>query len=100
MICKSTVQINNHLFVKCVHYGTYKNILLEELSGLSHSVIFFTDRSKVEHFFVIYVLCLSRQFIAVLWSPEGKGLTSWLLFVMFIVIVLLSQLVSWNRCGT
>ena len=29
-----------------------------------------------------------------------KGLTSWLLFVMFIVIVLLSHLVSWDRCST
>ena len=38
---------------------------------------------------------LSRLFIAILWSPEGKGLTYWLLFVMFIVIVLLSHLVSW-----
>ena len=28
---------------------------------------------------------LSRLFIVALWSPEGKGLTSWLLFVMFIV---------------
>ena len=33
-------------------------------------------------------LCLvffmtSRLFIAALWSPAGKGLTSWLLFVMF-----------------
>ena len=26
---------------------------------------------------------LSRLFIAALWSPVGKGLTSWLLFVMF-----------------
>ena len=25
---------------------------------------------------------LSRRFIAALWSPAGKGLTSWLLFVM------------------
>ena len=25
---------------------------------------------------------LSRLFIAVLWSPAGKGLTSWLLFMM------------------
>ena len=29
---------------------------------------------------------LSCLFIAALWSPEGTGLTSWLLFVMFIVI--------------
>ena len=26
---------------------------------------------------------LSRLFIAALWSPAGKGLTSWLTFVMF-----------------
>ena len=31
---------------------------------------------------------LSRLFIAALWSPEGKGMTSCLLFVMFIVILL------------
>ena len=43
---------------------------------------------------------LSRLFIAALWSPEGKGLTSWLLFVMFIVIALLSHLVSRDRYGT
>ena len=43
---------------------------------------------------------LSRLFIAVLWSPEGKGLTSWLLFVMFIVIVLLLHLVPSESCGT
>ena len=43
---------------------------------------------------------LSRLFISALWSPEGIGLTSWLLFVMFIVILLLSHFVSWDRCGT
>ena len=29
---------------------------------------------------------LSRLFIVALWSPAGKGLTSWLLLVMFIVV--------------
>ena len=29
---------------------------------------------------------LSLLFIAAVWSPAGKGLTSWLLFVMFICI--------------
>ena len=48
----------------------------------------------------IAFVMLSRLFIAALWSPEGKGLTSWLLFVLFIVILLLSHLVSWDRCGT
>ena len=33
---------------------------------------------------LVFVM-LSHLFIAALWSPEGKGLTSWLLFVMFIV---------------
>ena len=42
---------------------------------------------------------LSRLFIAALWSPEGKWLASWLLFVIFMVILLLSHLVSWDRCG-
>ena len=37
--------------------------------------------------------------IAALWSPAGNGLISWLSYVMFIVILLLSHLVSWLRCG-
>ena len=48
---------------------------------------------------LVFVM-LTRLFIAALWSPEGKGLTSWLLLVMFIVILLLSHLVSLDRCGT
>ena len=35
--------------------------------------------SCVCHVFVIFL----RLFIAALWSPAGKGLTSWPLFVMF-----------------
>ena len=31
---------------------------------------------------IVFVM-LSRLFIAALWSLAGKGLTSWLLFVMF-----------------
>ena len=37
---------------------------------------------------------LSRPFIAALLSPAVKGLTSWHLFVMFIVFSLLSNVVS------
>ena len=33
-------------------------------------------------------------------TPAGKGLTSWLLLVMFIVFLLLSNVVSWVMCGT
>ena len=51
-------------------------------------------------YFCFVFAILSLLFIAALWSPEGKGLTSWLLFVMFIAILLLSHLVSWDRCDT
>ena len=52
-----------------------------------------------------YLLCLVfvmllRLLSAALWSPVGKWLVSWLLLVMFIVILFLSHLVSWDRCDT
>ena len=50
------------------------------------------------YLFLLFVI-LSRLFIAALWSSEGKGVTSLLLFVMFIVILLLAHLVSLDRCG-
>ena len=49
--------------------------------------------------YLVFVMLL-LLFIAFLWSAEGKGLTCWLLFVMFIVIFILSHLVSWDRCGS
>ena len=52
---------------------------------------------------MLFMSCDCHAFasvLAALWSPAGKGLTSWLLFVMFIVVVLLSHVVSWVRCGT
>ena len=51
-------------------------------------------------FLCLVFLMLLRLFSAALWSPAGKGLTSWLLLVMFIVFVLHSHVVSWDRCGT
>ena len=81
------------------------------MNQLSPHVNYFTYCSKAIHLLwiicVIYVLCLvffmlSRLFIAALWSPAGKGLISWLLFVMFNYVLSLSHLVSsmWVRCGT
>ena len=43
-------------------------------------------------YFCLALFILSSLFIAALWSPEGIGLTSWLLFVICIVILLLSHL--------
>ena len=36
----------------------------------------------MDHLRLVFFMLL-RLFIAALWSPAGKGLTSWLLFVMF-----------------
>ena len=66
-------------------------------TGLSPPENIFTDRSKavlllwiICVFLCLVLLMLSRLFIVPLWSPTGKGLTSWLLLVMFIVFLLLS----------
>ena len=75
-------------------------------TGLSPPVFFYRpfqgSTSFVDHlcYLCLVFVMLPRVFIAALWSPEGKWLTSWLLFVMFIVMVLLSHLVSWEWCGT
>ena len=39
-------------------------------------------------------------FIDALWSPGGKGLTSWLSFVMPNCELVTFTFVSWVRCGT
>ena len=74
---------------------------------LSPPVKYFPDRSKaVFLLWIIYVisilflLCFCvHLFIAVLWSPAGKGLTSWLSFVMSNCEVVTFPLVSWVRYG-
>ena len=50
---------------------------------------------------VLCLLCLcARLFICALWSPAGKGLTSWLSFVVSNSEFVTFSLVSWVRCGT
>ena len=56
----------------------------------------FVDHLCYLCFVFAMLLCL---FIAALWSSEGKGMTFWLMLMMFIVILLLSHLVSWDSCG-
>ena len=47
---------------------------------------------------VLCLLCLcARLFI---WSPAGKGLTSWLSFVVSDCEFVTFPLVSWVGCGT
>ena len=82
--------------------------LLEKQLGLRVSVPVFL-RKHIEtseiyiEIYVISVLFLfhfrALLFIDALWSPAGKGLTSWLLFVMSNCDVVTFPLVSWVRCG-
>ena len=52
-------------------------------------------------FSVLCVLCLSASlFICDLWSPAGKGLTSWLSFMESNCEFVTFPLVSLVRCGT
>ena len=52
-------------------------------------------------FSVLCLLCpCERLFICTLWSPAGKGLTSWLSFVVSRCEFVTLPLVSWVRCGT
>ena len=49
---------------------------------------------------VLFLLCLyARRFVDALWSPAGKGLTSWLSFAMAYCVVVTFLLVSLVRCG-
>ena len=70
-IVTPTSVFNDYLFWR---NGIYKNGLI--------------DRSFVDHLCLVFLM-LSRLFIAALWSPAWKGLSSWLLLVMFIVVVFL-----------
>ena len=48
---------------------------------------------------LIHLWFCAHLFIDALWSPAGKGLTSWLSFVMSNCEVVTFPLVSWVRCG-
>ena len=52
-------------------------------------------------FSVLCLLCLcERLFICALWSPVGKGLKSWLSFVVSNCEFVIFPLVYWVRRGT
>ena len=52
------------------------------------------------YFCLAFVMLCAHLFIDALWSPAGKGLTSWLSFVMSYCEVVTFPLVSCARCGT
>ena len=75
-------------------------------TGLSPPVNYFTDLFKavlilriIKCYFCLVLLCFrARLFIDALWPPAGKGLTSWLSFVMSNCKITF-PLVSWVRSG-
>ena len=80
--------------------------LWETLSSTGVTETKQTNERFVESFWIIYVasvfflLCFrALLFIDALWSPVGKGLTSWLSFVMSNCKVFTFPLVSCARCG-
>ena len=54
--------------------------------------------SFVDHL-MLFLSCFCYAFIDALWSPAGKGLTSWPSFVMSNCEVVTFPLVFWVRCG-
>ena len=76
-------------------------------TSLSPPVKYFTDRSKavlllriIYVISVLFLLCIrARLFIDALWSPGGKGLTSWPAFVMSDCEVVPFPLISLVSCG-
>ena len=71
-------------------------------TGLSPPVKYFTDCSKADHlcYICLFSLCFhARLFVDALRSPAGKGLTSWLSFVVSNCDVVTFPLISWVSCG-
>ena len=76
----------------------------EASQGLIPTKILQGSGEAVCFFYVFVLSCLlcicALLFICALWSPAGKGLTSWLSFVVSNCEFVTFPLVSWVRCGT
>ena len=62
--------------------------------------LFLLMNSKLCYFCRVFVMLCAHLFIVALWSPAGKGLTSWFSFVMSNCEFVTFPLVSWVRRGT
>ena len=80
--------------MNCYYFQSPK--LCTENEGIHYSL---NDDNLILAMATLLCLC-ERLFICALWSPAGKGLTSWLSFVMSIFEFVTFPLVSWVRCGT
>ena len=97
----NTVEKHNDMcFWLIIDFALSEKVRLEGETGLSPPVKYSYWPFPRRYFLCGSSLLIVPLFIAALWSPARKGLTSWLLLVMFIVFLLLSHVVSWVRCGT
>ena len=94
MLCKlksNSLQLDILLdiFLKSLIIGNY-NLLSSRVTFAFQGGTSFVDILCLCS--VLYLLCLcARLFICALWSPAGKGLTSWLSFVVSTVSLSLSH---------
>ena len=78
---------------------------LDKRSGIinNNSLNFLPECAKIDHLCYLCLVLLyfnhARLFVDALWSPAGKGLTSWLSFVMPNCDVVTFPLVSWVTRG-
>ena len=77
----------------CMITQSHKIVLLTVQDGAS-----FVDHLNM-FFCHVFVMFCALLFIDALWSPAGKGVTSWLSFVMYNCEVVIFPLVSWVSCG-
>ena len=82
------------LKIKAIFREGYRIKLFKTVSINDHQN--YGGTSFVDHlcYECLVLVMLSRMFIAALWSPAGKGLASWLSFVMFNCVLSLSHVVS------
>ena len=79
--------------------GTKCALLVADLFLFCYEWNFFCG-SFMFLFCLVFAMFCARLFICALWSPAGKGLTSWLSFVVSNCEFVTFPLVSWVRCGT
>ena len=91
-------KMRRNLFFKTMVW--YGSMAFCKGSGLSFPVKYFLLTVPRRRFFcgsfISFLVCL---LMLCMWSPAGKGLTSWLSFVMSNCEVVIFPLVSWVRCG-
>ena len=94
--------VSKHIYVEIlstIRLNMYNKLLLSKSTTIKllSSIRLYTSNMCS----VLCLLCLCTYlFNCALWSPAGKGLTSWLSFVVSYCEFVTFPLVSWVGCGT